>query len=420
MSLLNNDFEGKLRESMEHYELPYEHSRWTAFEKQLNLGRLTDFSWLVAAASTLVVLLSASALIYVNVIRDERAVQSYVQPRFEDYTPVSTIKAVDHSITGKRSELTHADLLLFPEVEPLSRQAREKVAADNRTAESNDSVNTRNANTTVRHDDSTVQRADRTSAPIPMGVNVSVSNACAGTEVEFGLKNGPDKGSYLWNFGDGNFSNKAQPSHRYDKPGVFDVSLSVTDQNGRITTNIMSGLVTISPAPTADFTWDFVESSSETPSVKIINTSENASRFNWKFDSGQTSTNMNPSISLLAKGRQMVVLEVANEFGCTDSKVKYISVNHDYNLQAAEKIRIGKDVFMPEALKSGRMNFKMKIFSSDQVIYETSNRNKGWDGHLPGGVLAQSGQTFEWIVIIYNDSTKEEKFFNGVVTAVNP
>ncbi len=33
---------------------------------------------------------------------------------------------------------------------------------------------------------------------------------------------------YFWNFGDGNTSNEANPSHRYDLPGVYTVSLTVS------------------------------------------------------------------------------------------------------------------------------------------------------------------------------------------------
>lgn len=425
MSLLNNDFEGKLREALEHYELPYEHSRWLSFERKLNKGIIRDISSLIAAAAAVVVTIAGSYFIYTHYIREVKALQSHAVARYADFKPVTEVKAVEHSINGNRSELTHADLLLFSAVDSQvitdrSEPSRRKLYPGNDGRDQSTGADTP---VTAR------AQQELSAGPVSpikpaesriLGVNVSMSKACAGSEVEFSVKNGPDKGSYLWNFGDGNFSNKPEPKHRYDRPGVFDVSLSVTDQNGRITTNVMSGLVTISPSPQADFTWDFVESPSEAPSVKIVNTSENASRFGWSFDNGQTSTAMNPVLHLQPKGRQMVVLEVSNEWGCSDSKVKYISVNHDYNIQAAEKLRLGKDVFMPEALRSGRMNFKLKIFSGDQVVFETSNRNKGWNGHLPGGEIAFDGQSFSWIVIIFNESTREEKFFSGVVTTVNP
>jgi hypothetical protein len=423
MSFRNYDFEEKLREAMEHYELPYEPSRWSSMEKRLNRDSGRDLSWTVAAAATVVVLGTAALSAFLYYTKDIQAVRSYTTPRMERFVPVDRVFAVRHSLHGEVSEITAADLLLFKDFDKSGKSAGETLSGRNQADTSLEAVHLKeSAPGSGRNSwDKTAGPASvRAADARPLDMSVNAGQACAGTEIEFNVKNGPDKGSYLWNFGDGNFSNKPQPSHRYDKPGVFDVSLSVTDQNGSITTNVMSGMVTISPAPKADFTWNFVEADSESPAVKIINLSENASRFEWRFGDGSTTNAMNPVKSLASKGKQMVVLDVTNEWGCTDSKVKYIHVNNDYNLQAPEKIRVSKEVFMPDALRSGRMNFKLKIYTGDQVVYETSNRNKGWDGHLSGGELAADGQEFTWIVIVYNDLTREEKFFSGVLTAVNP
>jgi hypothetical protein len=58
----------------------------------------------------------------------------------------------------------------------------------------------------------------------------------------------------------------------------------------------------------------------------------------------------------------------------------------------------------------------MTIYNGEQPIYETTNKSKGWDGKLPSGTSASAGQQFPWIVIIYNEATKEEKYFSGIVT----
>jgi PKD repeat protein len=68
----------------------------------------------------------------------------------------------------------------------------------------------------------------------------SVSTACAGSEIEFKVTSLPDgvTGNYIWNFGDGKFKAETAPSNIYTKPGHYDVSLSITDDNGRITKEI--------------------------------------------------------------------------------------------------------------------------------------------------------------------------------------
>ncbi|MFN8865302.1 MAG: PKD domain-containing protein [Flavobacteriales bacterium] len=418
MSHFPRDFEESLREAMEHYELPYEPSRWKLVEKRIARKTAFDASRLVAAVAATVVIAAGSAVYYNTFKRETVATQGYAVARMQHFETAEEIHTVRHSLRGGAHELTSADILLYPPValnDPKSAGGRTETSETASTAGveasdpgfAGDSAN--EPSKTGRNNESAI-----------LGMTVSVRQSCAGNEIEFDVKNGPDKGSYLWNFGDGNFSNKARPTHRYDKAGTFDVSLSVTDQSGRITTDVMNGIVTINPSPRADFEWDFTETSDAHPTVKIVNTSEHGSRFEWKFGDGSESTAINPVTEITQNGRHMVVLHAENEWGCTDMKVKYIHINNDYNLQAQEQIVAGRQSFMPEALKSGRMNFKLRVFSGDQVVYETSNRNKGWDGHLPGGALAQPGQSFNWIVIIFNESTKEEKFFSGVVKTVNP
>jgi hypothetical protein len=115
----------------------------------------------------------------------------------------------------------------------------------------------------------------------------------------------------------------------------------------------------------------------------------------------------------------MIALEVHNEWGCSDSKIKYVVINQEYNLMAPNSFNpTAKETFMPEALKQGKTQFKLTVYNGEQPIYETNNKAKGWDGRLPGGQIADSGKAYPWIVIIYNETTKEEKYFSGTVTVL--
>ena len=54
---------------------------------------------------------------------------------------------------------------------------------------------------------------------------------------------------FLWNFGDGNNSINPNPVHVYDVPGVYAVTLRVTDALGRTKTSSVLNITVTSPAP---------------------------------------------------------------------------------------------------------------------------------------------------------------------------
>jgi PKD repeat protein len=65
------------------------------------------------------------------------------------------------------------------------------------------------------------------SAPFPCRLSLVVSNFCYTEATQFSIENGQSIQSYLWNFGDGHTSTKAEPSHIYEKSGKYSVSLEI-------------------------------------------------------------------------------------------------------------------------------------------------------------------------------------------------
>ncbi|HUR69915.1 MAG TPA: PKD domain-containing protein [Candidatus Thermoplasmatota archaeon] len=57
-----------------------------------------------------------------------------------------------------------------------------------------------------------------------------------------------------WSFGDGSFGSGSAPIHAYARPGVFTVSLSVTDDGGD-TDTVSTNIMVSNREPFADFTW---------------------------------------------------------------------------------------------------------------------------------------------------------------------
>jgi PKD repeat protein len=134
--------------------------------------------------------------------------------------------------------------------------------------------------------------------------------------------------SHRWDFGDSAKSTLADPTHRYSKRGSYEVTLTVTDDDGG--TNEKSATIEVVNAPpVCDFTYDPATVSIGEP-VFFRDTSTDLEGdplgHSWSLGEGLTSTTGNPSIRYQTEGVKRVTLTVSDPFGGSDRTTKYIRV----------------------------------------------------------------------------------------------
>ncbi|MFN0031954.1 MAG: PKD domain-containing protein [Flavobacteriales bacterium] len=415
MSKVLKPFENHLKEVMSNYEAPYDVRSWQDLQKRISGKSAGNSVWLVAALATVLVTGAGVFGIYKQRYTPSSAQASQSEPRFATLFSVLNSDEITDPTTSSELDQTvisNAGAALT-EIASTSENNQPLVSDnDTQTPPIEKSAQALSSNSELH----SASNNDGLVKGKKIQFNSSVSEGCTGVEVDFQVS-GPNKGSYLWNFGDGKYSNDVNPKHKFTKSGVYDVSLSITDDQGHITVTTMPDLVTIHPSPDASFEWDFVNESPESPTVKIINTSEYAVKYEWKFADGTTSNLVSPVKSFDGKGKHTVALEVTNENGCSDATVKQISINTEFKLGEQASITPGKQTFMPAYLKENKQNFKLEIYDENGVkVYETTNRKEGWDGTMPNDTPATVGSSFEWKVIIYTDNSKDKKYFNGTLT----
>ncbi|MFN0275026.1 MAG: PKD domain-containing protein [Chitinophagales bacterium] len=125
--------------------------------------------------------------------------------------------------------------------------------------------------------------------------------------------------TYLWDFGDGATSVGTSPSHNYTSYGSYDVSLTVTDNNGCIYTEVFTDYVQINASPIVNFI----------PSETIICDGEeiffdnlsgsSTGSWLWNFGDGSTSTLFEPSHIYPGPGVYTVSLDADFGGGCSGS-----------------------------------------------------------------------------------------------------
>lgn len=128
--------------------------------------------------------------------------------------------------------------------------------------------------------------------------------------------------TYLWNFGDGNTSTQAQPSHTYASEGTYTVALTVIDINGCDSTVTKVNYVTVSD-PVADFWADSTFSPCPPLLVSFINQSTpDIISYEWDFGDGNYSALADPSNVYLTPGNFDVQLIGTTALGCKDTVIK--------------------------------------------------------------------------------------------------
>jgi len=155
--------------------------------------------------------------------------------------------------------------------------------------------------------------------PVPVTFSTLDTTACAAPLTANFTSNAPGAASYSWNFGDGSpTSTQSNPSHTYTANGNYNVTLSVTNSSGCVSSLTRPALVKIG-ALTASFTVDSPQGC--TPHLvrftSQVTSNSAISSYSWNFGNGNTSTLANPTQVYTTSGQYTPTLTVTNADGCT-------------------------------------------------------------------------------------------------------
>ena len=173
---------------------------------------------------------------------------------------------------------------------------------------------------------------------------------------------------WLWDFGDGTSSTTQHPSHTYSTPGVYTVSLRITDNTGAMDTEVKTGLIAVGQAPPlkAQFTSATRLGSDRTVVEFTDQSSGTLTSWSWDFGDGGTSTEQNPTHVYTVPGTYTVTLTVTDNGGTdteTESDFVYNIIGliyadntaqhkpHYYSRSAGSPITFGKTILNAKGVK---------------------------------------------------------------------
>ena len=166
--------------------------------------------------------------------------------------------------------------------------------------------------------------------PIP---NFSISNnsICIGQNVQF--NNLTDTATtYAWDFGDGTTSVAANPTHIYNAPGVYTVTLSAVliDISGTACPKTITHTVTIVDHLPGDFNASAYTGNCTPFTVQLSNLNLPSANTTWDFGDGSFGTGDQVSHTYTNLGTYQVHMHVIDPGGCMYDTTKTITVGGPY------------------------------------------------------------------------------------------
>lgn len=247
---------------------------------------------------------------------------------------------------------------------------------------------------------SEVEVRERILAELPF--DASIREACEGVEVAFELTGLDRNMSFLWNFGDGHFSSDPAPRHVFNRPGTYDITLSIRPPgDGMIRTRTIQNMITVLPKPEAAFNWAFpLAANGNKVQVELLDETPNATAGQWVVDGQSTRSSY---IQLDVPGSYPVNLVASNTHGCLDDASHVIQIGDRHGLLAQARFSPDGDghydTFLPHGLKDMKDRWEMVIVDREGgEVFRTTSVTKPWNGKLADGSLAKDRSVYQWTV----------------------
>jgi gliding motility-associated-like protein len=255
-------------------------------------------------------------------------------------------------------------------------------------------------------------------------INIPDLKGCKPFKAQFSGNRNDGSHVYRWNFGDGRSAEEPNPTHTYNRAGIFNVRV--------IAQNIATGCrdttidtLTIYDTPDPYFTWDKEGDSlyAKEDTIQFTNTSLGADSFYWYVELSpnkhDTSAFEPKKYSFEYPGVypvKLIAFDTAT--GCKDSLTRLVSVRVYENLFVPTGFSPNDDGVNDIFTMSFEnvTEFRMTIWSRwGEIVYETNNPNVVWDGTYKGKPLPQDVYPF---VIIARGFHGTRLYRNGTITIV--
>ncbi|MDG1477592.1 MAG: gliding motility-associated C-terminal domain-containing protein [Vicingaceae bacterium] len=249
-------------------------------------------------------------------------------------------------------------------------------------------------------------------------VNFSSDTVCQGFTTSFSNNSiiiGTLTSTY-WDFGDGSFSKLYSPGYIFTEPGIHNISLTMSNDKG--CTENFTKEIEVFANPIAQFSMNPNPATMLNSTVNFQNLSTlftAVDSFNWEIGEIAKSMEREPTYSFSedTTGKHIITLNVTDINGCKDSIDKILSITGNNGVYMPSGFSPNgdglNDIFKPNGFGISDNNFSFLIFDRwGTLIFESNNKNFGWDGTYKGESLPTGSYIWKITYLDYENVNHSE------------
>ena len=187
--------------------------------------------------------------------------------------------------------------------------------------------------------------------------------------------------NYTWNFGDGSIAYGKIVQHSYSKDGIYNVTLTIYDDDGSIAT--VTKKVNVR-AIIANFTWTPLDAVSK-EQIQFIDLSQGATQWQWNFGDGSYAYEQNPIHIYVIGNYYNVTLTIFN--GSINASIsKLVKVNHKVELYKNENNVVNYVAWLSDATTASQLAVLIgnDIMPKGSVISKWNVTKGAFDSYIVG------------------------------------
>ena len=225
-----------------------------------------------------------------------------------------------------------------------------------------------------------------------------------------------------WDFGDGARSSAVSPSHIFDTPGTFTISVDITSPIGCQISARFPDWIEVKPGPLADFSYSPEDPTNINPTVNFVNLSTSHVAQQWIFDSDGRSSVDDPTFSFADTGVFEVALIAYHANGCRDTMIQLVHVLPRVSFHMPNAFTPNgdgrNDLFNGAGFVDGMRDFELTIWDRwGGLIFTTDDPADGWNGsrHNAGEILPSGVYVYQ---VHYIDPMGDHIDLQGFATLI--